>query len=205
MEKVDADHVIKDLRLAGNDDGRFIVVNYRNMIIRKQHNDNKQKSRTMNINQFIFSRTQPKKKLEVIEALTTEELLSVKEETVIKIVKEVGRRVYKSRDKQLYIDGDRRKGNGWNSTIEGVDLIKGRIHLNIYIQYENTDTNSSEEFDKFFDKWNCYRGEIRRLDRHGNGRTYYFNYDKSDKAQVMKSILMEYVYSKYADKLKDEP
>ena len=160
----------------------FIVVNYRNMIIRKQHNDNKQKSRTMNINQFIFSRTQPKKKLEVIEALTTEELLSVKEETVIKIVKEVGRRVYKSRDKQLYIDGDRRKGNGWNSTIEGVDLIKGRIHLNIYIQYENTDTNSSEEFDKFFDKWNCYRGEIRRLDRHGNGRTYYFNYDKSDKA-----------------------
>ena len=158
----------------------------------------------MNINQFIFSRTQPKKKIETIEALTTDELFSVKEETVIKIVKEVGRRMYKSRDKQLYIDGDRRKGNCWNSTIEGVDLIKGRIHLNIYIQYENTDTNSSEEFDKFFDRWNNYRGEIRRLDRYGNGRTYYFNYDKSDKANVMKSILLDYVYKKYNDKLHDE-
>ena len=112
--------------------------------------------------------------------------------------------MYKSRDKQLYIDGDRRKGNCWNSTIEGVDLIKGRIHLNIYIQYENTDTNSSEEFDKFFDRWNNYRGEIRRLDRYGNGRTYYFNYDKSDKANVMKSILLDYVYKKYNDKLHDE-
>lgn len=155
----------------------------------------------MNINQFIFSRTQPKKKIETIEALTTDELLSVKEETVIKIVKEVGRRMYKSRDKQLYIDGDRRKGNCWNSTIEGVDLIKGRIHLNIYIQYENTDTNSSEEFDKFFNRWNNYRGEIRRLDRYGNGRTYYFMYNPSDKASVMKSILLEYVFTKYAAKL----
>ena len=158
----------------------------------------------MNINQFIFSRTQPKKKIETIEALTTEELLSVKEETVIKIVKEVGRRMYKSRDKQLYIDGDRRKGNCWNSTIEGVDLIKGRIHLNIYIQYENTDTNSSEDFDKFFDRWSTYRGEIRRLDRYGNGRTYYFNYDKSDKANVMKSILLDYVFKKYSYKLHNE-
>lgn len=158
----------------------------------------------MNINQFIFSRTQPKKKIETIEALSVDELLSVKEETVIKIVKEVGRRMYKSRDKQLYIDGDRRKGNNWNSTIEGVDLIKSRIHLNIYIQYENTDTNSSEEFVKFFNRWNNYRGEIQRSDRHGNGRTYYFNYDKNEKANVMRSILLDYVYKKYGNKLHDE-
>ena len=159
----------------------------------------------MNINQFIFSKTQPKKKVEAIEALTVDELLAVTEATVIRIVKEVGQRRYKSRDKELRIDYDRRCGNSWNSTIEGVDLIRGRIHLNIYIQYENTDTNTSEAFDEFFNRWNSYRGEIRRLDRRGNGRSYYFNYDLSDKARVMKSILLEYIYTKYANKLKDEP
>lgn len=155
----------------------------------------------MNINQFIFSKTQPKKKVETIEALTVDELLAVTESTVIRIVKEVGQRRDKSRDKELRIDYDRRCGNNWNSTIEGVDLIRGRIHLNIYIQYENTDTNTSEAFDEFFNRWNTYRGEIRRLDRCGNGRTYYFNYDLSDKARVMKSILMVYVYKKYASKI----
>ena len=59
-----------------------------------------------------------------------------------------------------------------------------------------------EEYDDFFGSRD-YRGEIRRLDRYGNGRTYYFCYDRSDKARVMKSVLLEYVYSKYADKLKE--
>ncbi len=158
----------------------------------------------MNINQFIFSRTQPKKKIETIEVLTVDELLAVKEDTVKWIVKDVGRRAYKSRDKELYIDGDRRKGNNWNSTIDGVELIKGKLYLDIYVQYENTDTNTSEEYDDFFNGRHDYRGEIRRLDRYGNGRTYYFCYDKSDKAKVMKSILLEYVYKKYNEKLQNE-
>ena len=154
-----------------------------------------------NINQIIFTRTQPKKKVEIINHLTEAELLATTEATITRIVKEVGSTIYKSRDKRLFIDGDRRKGNSWNSTIEGLDLIKGRLHLNIYVQYENTDTNTSEEYDNFFRRGN-YRGEVRRLDRHGNGRTYYYLYDTSDKASVMKSILLEYVYRKYADKLK---
>ena len=157
----------------------------------------------MNINEFIFTRTQPRKKIETIEKLSADELLSVRENTVKRIVKEAGRRMYKSRDKALGIDCDRRAGNNWNSTIDGIDLIKGKLHLSIYIQYENTDTNTSEEYDEFFKSWCIYRGEIRRLDRHGNGRTYYFNYDQGDKARVMKSILLEYVYTKYADKLKE--
>ena len=158
----------------------------------------------MNINDFIFGRTQPKKKIETIEALTNDELMSVSENTVIRIVKEVGRKRYKSRDKELYIDCDRRKGNNWNSTIEGDDLIRGRIHMKINVQYENTETSTSEAFDEFFKKWSNYRCEVRRLDRYGNGRTYYANYNIDDKAKVMKSILLEYVHSKYADKLKDE-
>ena len=157
----------------------------------------------MNINDFIFSRTQPKKKIETIEALSNEQLLSVKEDTVKKIVKEAGRRMYKSRDKELRIDSDRRKGNNWNSTVEGVELIKGKLYLNFYVQYENTDTNTSEEYSDVFNGRE-FRGEIRRSDRYSNGRTYYFCYDRSDKALVMKSILLEYVYTKYADKLKSE-
>ena len=154
----------------------------------------------MNVNNFIFTRTQPMKKLEVIEKLSNDELLAVSESTVKKIIQEVGQRRYKSRDKELRIDYDRRKGNNWNSTVESVELIKGKLYLDFYIQYENTDTNTSDDYEDFFKRGN-YRGEIRRLDRFGNGRTYYFCYDESDKARVMKSILLEYVYSKYADKL----
>jgi hypothetical protein len=165
---------------------------------------NKQKnSRTMNINQFIFSKTQPNKKLEVIEKLSNDELLAVSESTVKKIIQEVGQRRYKSRDKELRIDYDRRVGNNWNSTVESVDLVKGKLYIGFYIQYSNTDTNTSDDYEDFFKRGN-YRGEIRRLDRFGNGRTYYFCYDESDKARVMKSILLEYVHNKYADKLKAE-
>lgn len=157
----------------------------------------------MNINKFIFTRTQPKKKIETIENLSADELLSVREDTIKKIVKETGRKRYKSRDKELYIEYDRRVGNNWNSTVEGVELIRGKLYLDFYVQYENTDTNTSEEYSDVFNGRE-FRGEIRRLDRHGNGRTYYFCYDRSDKAKVIKSILLEYVYTKYADKLKSE-
>ena len=156
----------------------------------------------MNVNNFIFTRTQPKKKLETIENLSDSELLAVSESTIKRIIQEVGSKRYKSRDKELRIDYDRRCGNNWNSTVESVDMVKGKLYIDFYVQYENTDTNTSDDYDNFF-KRNNYRGEIRRLDRYGNGRTYYFCYDESDKARVMKSILLEYVYSKYADKLKD--
>jgi len=157
----------------------------------------------MNVNNFIFTRTQPKKKLEVIEKLSNDDLLAVSESTVKKIIQEVGQRRYKSRDKELRIDYDRRVGNNWNSTVESVDLVKGKLYIGFYIQYENTDTNTSDDYKDFFKRGN-YRGEIRRLDRFGNGRTYYFCYDESDKARVMKSILLEYTHCKYADKLKAE-
>jgi len=156
----------------------------------------------MNINDLIFTRTQPKKKIEAIEKLSADELLSVKEDTVKKIVKETGRKRYKSRDKELYIEYDRRVGNNWNSTVEGVELIRGKLYLDFYVQYENTDTNTSEEYSDVFNGRE-FRGEIRRLDRNGNGRTYYFCYDQGDKARLMKSILLEYVYTKYANKLKE--
>ena len=154
----------------------------------------------MNINELIFSRTQPQKKIDIINALSEDELLSTSEATIKRIVKDAGRRMWKTRDKGLRISHERRAGNAWNSLIEAVELIKGRLYLEVYLQYENTDTSTSEEYDDFFRNGN-FRGEVRRLDRYGNGRTYYFLYNLSDKASVMKSILLEYVYTKYADKL----
>ena len=133
----------------------------------------------MNINEFIFSRTQPQKKIDTINALTEGELLSIREETVKRIVKDAGRKMGRTRDKEMRIAYERRNGNAWNSNVECVDLIKNKL----YIENGN------------------YRGEVRRLDRHGNGRTYYFMYNPSDKASVMKSILLEYVFTKYAAKL----
>ena len=157
----------------------------------------------MNINEFIFSRTQPQKKIDTINALTQDELLSVNESTVKRIVKDAGSKIWKTRDKRLRISQERRAGNAWNSSIDEVQLIKGKLFLEVYLQYENTDTSTSEEYDDFFRRGN-FRGEVRRLDRHGNGRTYYYLYDTSDKASVMKSILLEYVFTKYADKLKEQ-
>ena len=154
----------------------------------------------MNINEFIFSRTQPQKKIDTINALSEDELLSTSEATIKRIVKDAGRRMWKTRDKELRISHERRAGNAWNSLIEAVELIKGRLYLEVYLQYENTDTSTSEEYDDFFRNGN-FRGEVRRLDRYGNGRTYYFLYNLSDKASVMKSILLEYVFTKYAAKL----
>ena len=157
----------------------------------------------MNINQIIFTRTQPQKKVDIINHLTEAELMATSEATITRIVKETGQRMGKTRDKSLRISYDRRAGNNWNATIEAVELIKGKLYLDIYVQYENTDTSTSEFYDDFF-RGGTYRGEIRRLDRYGNGRTYYFNFDSDDKKRIIRSFLLEYVYSKYADKLKDE-
>lgn len=153
------------------------------------------------INIELFKRYQPKKKLEIIEALTEKELLAVKESTVIRIVKEVGKAHYRSkRDKLLSINSERRRGNCWNSTFEGVDFYKGELYVELYLQYENTDTNMSEEWRRFIRKGN-YEGQCRRDDKMGNLRTYYFTYTEIQKVRCIKSILQEYVYCKYPDKL----
>lgn len=96
----------------------------------------------MDINKFIFSRTAPAKKVEIIENLTQTELLSITPATIVKMVKDAGTRLYKSRDKEMRISAERRTGNDWNSTVEGVRIRKGTPMLDIYIQYENTDNGT---------------------------------------------------------------
>ncbi len=152
------------------------------------------------INLELFKRYAPKKKLEIINSLTQEELLDITPATVRRMVKETGEPFYKSkRDKKLYVRRVIRKGNDWNSEFLGVELIKGKLYVNLYIQYENTDTEEGVEYGQFFCNGK-YLGKTRRDDRCGNERCYYFTYYSDDKASAVKSLLLEYIYRKHLDK-----
>lgn len=154
----------------------------------------------ININVEIFKRYVSKKKLEIINNLTTTELLAMKPETIKRIVKEAGRSIGKSRDKVLRINHDRQRGNNWNSTVEAVELIKGNLYLNIYFQTDNTDTNICEKYVTFM-QVDEYHGKHYTTNYYGDSIPHYFTYTQKDKARVIKSILLEYLFTKYADKL----
>lgn len=154
----------------------------------------------MDINRTIFTRTGAAKKVEIVNNLTEAELLNIQPPTIVRMIKEAGTRLYSSRDKELRFSFDRRPGNHWNSLIEGVRNYKGNLRIDFYIQYENTDTNLSASL-SYFLKSGDYRGSIVRDDRCGNPRSYYFTYSSADKAQFVKSLLLEYLHRKYKDKL----
>ena len=155
-----------------------------------------------NINVELFKRYAPKKKLGIIEKLDPNELMNVTLATIKRIVKEAGTNRYKSRNKRLYIGRERQRGNSWNSTIEAVELIRGKLFLDVYFQLENTDCNTSELVADFI-KRGEFTGSVVRGDRYGNDRHYYFTYSEGSKQRVIRSILEEYVYTKYANKLKE--
>ena len=155
-----------------------------------------------NINSELFKRYAPKKKIQIIEKLTDDELLAITPATIIRMVKEAGKSIYKSkRDKTLMVSRQRRTGNDWNSWFNGVDLMKGKLYVNFYIQYDNTDTNDCISYGEFVRDRDRFRGTIKTTDRFDNPQTYYYFYDNDDRARAIKSLLLEYVYTKYADKL----
>ena len=153
-----------------------------------------------NINQELFKRYAPKKKLEIINNLSTSELLNTSTETLMRIVKEAGTRVGSVRSKVLRISSARRSGNNWNSTVEAVEIHRGKLMLDIYVQMDSTDTNHFEPYSNF-SKDGDYTGKVYTTNRYGDQVPNYFIYDREDKAGVIKSILLEYVYTKYAKKL----
>ena len=158
--------------------------------------------KTMNINSFIFTRTAPDKKLEAISNLTESELLSVTSETVRRIVKETGHSLKKyGRDKELAISGKLQAGNNWNSTLEAISIICGCLHVRLYIQLDHTDTYICETFYQFF-RHDQYRGKATETNRYGDEIPHYCLYDRSEKARCMKSILLQYIHTRYADRLK---
>ena len=119
------------------------------------------------------------------------------------MVKEAGKPIYKSkRDKTLMVSRQRRTGNDWNSWFNGVNLWKGKqLSVSLYIQYDNTDTEDCISYGEFMRDRDRFRGTINTTDRYDNPQTYYYFYDNDDRARAIKSLLLEYVYAKYADKL----
>ena len=154
-----------------------------------------------NINLELFKRYAPKRKLEIIESLSQEEILAITPATIIRMVREAGESHYKSkRDKKLCVRRVIRKGNEWNSEFTGVDLLKGKLYVNLYVQYDNTDTEDCISYDEFMRDKERFRGTIKTTDRYDNPQTYYYFYDNDDRARAIRSLLYEYVYRKYLDK-----
>ena len=153
-----------------------------------------------NVNIELFKRTSPERKIELIRKLTQAELSGISESTLLRIVKETGRRIKGSRNYEFYVNPDRRKGNNWNSMVEGVWLYRGKLHVMVYVQLDNTDTSLLISFHDFFKKGN-FRGTIKRDDRYGNPQTHYYEYDEKDKGEVLRAICLEYIHTKYKEKL----
>lgn len=153
-----------------------------------------------NINTELFKRTSPAKKIEIVKNLTQVELSRISEGTILRIVKETGRRRKGTRDYEFYINPDRRKGNNWNSVIEGIWLYKGRLSVMAYVQFDDTDTSMIVPFNDFFKKGD-FRGTIKRDDRYGNPQTHYYVYDEKGKTEVLRSFCLEYINTKYKSKL----
>lgn len=157
----------------------------------------------ININEELFKRYAPKKKLEIVDKLEPSELLKVSPATFERMIKEVGCGAWsekRSRNKTLSIRSSLQEGNNWNSTIDSIAIHKGVLWLTVYLQYDNTDTFDEITAASFFRKGET-RVEFDRTDRYGNPRTYYATYSEDDKSEVVRSILKEYIYCKYKDKL----
>ena len=156
-----------------------------------------------NINTELFRRYRPEKKLEIIENLSQNELLAITPQTVIRIIKETGTSPYKSKNKELRISSSRRTGNNWNSEIESYNLVRKNVYISFYLQYENTDTSDLELLTHVL-RDGAFIGEVKRHDRYGNDRTYYYTYQPEHKAKAIRALLQEYIYTKYHDKLKTQ-
>lgn len=154
----------------------------------------------IDVNIELFKRTTPVKKIEIIENLKQDELLGISKGTILRIVKETGRRKTGSRNYEFYVHPNRRRGNDWNSIIEGLWLYKGKLSLITYIQLDDTDTTVIVPLNDFF-KEETFRGSIKTEDFYGNIQTEYFVYGKRAKAEVIRSFCLEYINTKYKSKL----
>ena len=159
----------------------------------------------MDINNFLFTRTAPKKKLAVINTLSQGDILSVTYKTVLRIIKEAGvgdSNKTRCKFKTLYLSG---ATNDWNSKVRNIyNSKKDEVYLSVYIQGDDTDTEVSYKLRDFLD--NRYEeqclGKLDESFRNGYEHKVPANYDRSDRARVIKAILTAYIENKYAEKLK---
>jgi len=159
-----------------------------------------------NINQFLFTRTKPQTKLEVINNLSQSELLSITYSTILRIIKEAGTgdtKKTRCKFKTLYLSG---ATNDWNSKVKNIyNSKKDEVYLSVYIQGDDTDTEVSYKLRDFLD--NRYEeqclGKLFESFCNGYEHNVPANYDRADRARVIKAILTAYINNKYHDKLEN--
>ena len=160
-----------------------------------------------NINNIIFTRTAPKKKLEIINSLSQGELLAITYPTILRIIKEAGQgdsSKVRCKFKTLYLSG---ATNDWNSKVTNIyNWKKDEVYLSVYIQGDDTDTYVFPKLKDFLD--NRYEeqclGKLHESVRDGYEHDVPANYNRTDRARVVRAILTAYVKNKYRDKLKEE-
>lgn len=148
----------------------------------------------MMINRFIFSRTRPANKMQIINNADDGNLLNVTESTLIRIIKEVGYGSKGSHSKSLALMEN--VGNNWNSTVSNIYIYKKKAYITFYIQYSNTDTCTSVALSEFLGNTD-FNGHYTYTDRYDNEQTAYFSYTSQEKAKVIKEILLTYIHKKY--------
>lgn len=156
-----------------------------------------------NINTELFKRYASKKKLEIINSLSENELLSISYATVLRIIKEAGKgdsSKARNKFKTLFLDN---AGNDWNSNIVSIwNCKKDSVMLSVYIQGDDTDTYSEYKLKDFLDNRyeNLCLGKLHESFRNGYEHDVPANYDRTDRARVVKAVYTAYVKSKYHDK-----
>lgn len=152
-----------------------------------------------NINVELFKRYAPKKKLEIINSLSENELLSISYATILRIIKEAGKGdsgKARNKFKTLFLSDT---GNDWNIWNGKKDVIM----MSVYIQGDDTDTYADYKLTDFLDNRyeNQCLGKLHEFFRNGYEHEVPANYDRADRAKVIKAILTAYVKNKYNDKL----
>ena len=160
-----------------------------------------------NINNIIFTRTAPKKKLEIINSLSQGELLAITYPTILRIIKEAGQgdsNKARCKFKTLYLSG---ATNDWNSKVTNIyNWKKDEVYLSVYIQGDDTDTYEFPKLKDFLDNRYAEQclGKLHESFRNGYEHDVPANYNRTDRARVVRAILTAYVKNKYRDKLKEE-
>lgn len=142
-----------------------------------------------NLSDILSNNGSYDEKKSLIEDMLVDELMRVHKSLVKSIVEKVGDKYGK-----MSIRAEFRRGNDWDSEIEGVSVSKGDVFVDVYIQTTKTDTTYCEYFDKFF----------RRGEYYSDDNRFHMgvDYKESQKAEVMRSILLQCVYNLFSDEKK---
>lgn len=136
---------------------------------------------------ILFADGDFNEKKSYIENMVVDELMKVNKSVVKSIIDRCGN------DNRFWINNKRRQGNHWNSLVEFLDISNGNVFVGIYVQNTKTDTTMMDSFDRFF-----RMGEYYSRDNHLNEGV---DYKEGDKAEVMRSILLECIYQQFNDEV----